>query len=142
MALFGSIMEKLGFGTASATLPSSSSAPQISPAPQTTSGPPIAPVAPKGIKVIDVVAKLEGLAAAHKEKLNWKTSIVDLMKLLGLDSSLVASKELATELGCPSQKMGDSAQMNVWLHKTVLQKLATPPGLRCKGIPQVPIRCY
>ena len=129
MGLFGSIMEKLGLGTASATSPSPSSAPQASPAPQAASGPPpTAPVIPKGVKVIDVVAKLEGLAAAHKEKLNWKTSIVDLMKLLGLDSSLVARKELATELGCPAQKMGDSAQMNVWLHKTVLQKLADNGG--------------
>ena len=61
-----------------------------------------------GPKGVDVVAKLEGLAAAHKEKLNWKTSIVDLMKLLSLDSNLVARKEMATELGCPAQKMGDS----------------------------------
>ena len=81
-----------------------------------------------GPKGVDVVAKLERLAAAHKEKLNWKTSIVDLMKLLGLDSSLVARNELATELGCPTHKMGDSAQMNVWLHKTVLQKLADNGG--------------
>ena len=129
MGLFGSIMEKLGLGSASATPPSPSSAPQASPAPQAASGPsPTAPVGPTGIKAIDVVAQLEGLAAAHKEKLNWKTSIVDLMKLLGLDSSLVARKELATELGCPAQKMGDSAQMNLWLHKTVLQKLADNGG--------------
>ena len=129
MGLFGSIMEKLGLGTASATPPSPSSAPQAGPSPQAASEPsPTAPVGPKGIKGVDVVAKLEGLAAAHKEKLNWKTSIVDLMKLLGLDSSLVARKELATELGCPAQKMGDSAQMNVWLHKTVLQKLADNGG--------------
>jgi hypothetical protein len=74
--------------------------------------------------VVDVVANLEAMAKAHAEKLNWKVSIVDLMKLLGLDSSLAARKELATELGCPSEKMGDSAQMNMWLHKTVLQKLA------------------
>ena len=80
------------------------------------------------MKGVDVVGKLEGLAAAHKEKLNWKTSIVDLMKLLSLDSSLVARKELATELGCPAQKMGDLAQMNVWLHKAVLQKLADNGG--------------
>jgi hypothetical protein len=53
---------------------------------------------------------------------------VDLMKLLGLDSSLVARKELATELGYPTHKMVDSAQMNVWLHKTVLQKLAGNGG--------------
>ena len=74
------------------------------------------------------MAKLEGLAAAHAEKLNWKVSIVDLLKLLGLDSSFAARKELATELGCPAQKMGDSAQMNMWLHKTVLQKLAENGG--------------
>jgi len=79
-------------------------------------------------KEVDVVAKLEGMATAHKEKLNWKTSIVDLMKLLGLHSSLVARKEMATELGCPAQEMGDTAQMNVWLHKTVLQKLADNGG--------------
>jgi hypothetical protein len=78
--------------------------------------------------VVDVMAKLDGLAAANPQKLNWKTSIVDLMKLLGLDSSLAARKELATELGCPADKMGDSAQMNVWLHKTVLQKLADNGG--------------
>ena len=50
------------------------------------------------------------------------------MKLLGLDSSLAARKTLATELGCPAEKMGDSAQMNMWLHKTVLQKLAQNGG--------------
>ena len=129
MGLFGSIMEKLGLGTASPPPPFPSSAPQATPDPQAASAPsPTAPLGPKGVKGVDVVAKLEGLAAAHKEKLNWKTSIVDLMKLLGLDSSLVARKELATELGCPAQKMGDSAQMNVWLHKTVLQKLADNGG--------------
>jgi hypothetical protein len=77
---------------------------------------------------VDVVAKLDGLAAKNSEKLNWKTSIVDLLKLLGLDSSLTVRKALAVELGCPEQKMGDSAQMNMWLHKTVLQKLAENGG--------------
>lgn len=126
MGPLGSIMEKLGLGTAHATPPSPFSSPQTTPAPQAASGP--SPTAPVGHKGVDVMAKLEGLAAAHKEKLNWKTSIVDLMKLLALDSSLVARKELATELECPAQKMGDSAQMNVWLHKTVLQKLADNGG--------------
>ena len=74
------------------------------------------------------MAKLETLASAHAEKLNWKLSIVDLMKLLGLDSSLAARKELATELVCPAEKMGDSAQMNIWLHQTVLKKLAENGG--------------
>jgi hypothetical protein len=80
------------------------------------------------IPVVDVVAKLEGLAAAHGQKLNWKVSIVDLLKLLDLDSSFAARKELATDLGCPAEKMGDSAQMNMWLHKAVLQKLAENGG--------------
>ena len=80
------------------------------------------------MKVVDVVGKLEGLAAKHAEKLNWKTSIVYLMKLLGLDSSLTVRKALVTELGCPPDKMVDSAQTNMWLHKTVLQKLAANGG--------------
>jgi hypothetical protein len=84
--------------------------------------------APTSIPVVDVVAKLEKLAASNPQKLNWKVSIVDLLKLLGLESSFAARKELAVELGCPSEKMGDSAQMNMWLHKTVLQKLADNGG--------------
>jgi hypothetical protein len=84
---------------------------------------------------VDVPAKLDGMAAGHSEQLNWRTSIVDLLKLLGLDSSLESRKELATELGCPQDKMSDSAQMNTWLHRTVMHKLAehggtVPPELR------------
>ena len=116
MGLFGTILEKLGFGHSSAQ-----AAPQTSTAPEPT-------MPSKPIAVVDVVAKLEGLAAKHKEKLNWKVSIVDLLKLLGIDSSLTARKELATELGCPAEKMGDSAEMNMWLHKTVLKKLADNGG--------------
>lgn len=84
--------------------------------------------APAAMPMVDVVAKLEKLAGESKEKLNWKTSIVDLMKLLGLDSSLEERKELARELGCPADKMADSAEMNMWLHKTVLQKIAANGG--------------
>lgn len=125
MGLFGTIMEKLGFGsTAHAATPPPAAA---STAP---SAPAAAPAVPKpaAISAVDVVGKLEGLAAKNPQKLNWKTSIVDLMKLLNLDSSLTARKELATELGCPADKMGDSAQMNMWLHKAVLQKLAANGG--------------
>ena len=75
-----------------------------------------------------MVAQLEQKAAANQQKLNWRTSIVDLLKLLDIDSSLNARKELATELSCPADLMGDSAQMNMWLHKTVLQKLAANGG--------------
>jgi TATA-binding protein-associated factor Taf7 len=77
---------------------------------------------------VDVVAILEELAEEHDEDLNWETSIVDLLKLLGIDSSLTARKKLAKELGCPAQKMNDSAQMNIWLHKTVLHKIAQNGG--------------
>jgi hypothetical protein len=123
MGLFGTILEKLGLGKSSAQ-----AAPRPAPEPVHTTPQAAAPAPPKAMAAVDVVAKLEGLAASHKEKLNWKTSIVDLLKLLGLDSSMTARKELATELGCPPQKMGDSAQMNMWLHKTVLQKLAENGG--------------
>ncbi|MCE3270957.1 MAG: oxidoreductase [Ramlibacter sp.] len=67
-------------------------------------------------------------AAANSEKLNWRTSIVDLLKLLDIDSSLQARKELATELKCPPELMNDSAKMNMWLHKAVMQKLAANGG--------------
>jgi hypothetical protein len=118
MSLFNSILEKLGIR--------SSTAAEVPVAGQPASA------SAAAIPVVDVVTKLEGLAASRAEKLNWKASIVDLLKLLGLDSSLTARKELAAELGCPAQQMGDSAQMNVWLHKTVLQKLAQNGG----NIPQ------
>ncbi|MEQ1635863.1 MAG: DUF3597 domain-containing protein [Methylococcales bacterium] len=111
MSFFSSILSKLGIGSAEAAETPAAGQPS-----------------PAAVTEVDVVAKLEGLAAAHAEKLNWKTSIVDLLKLLGLDSSLASRKELATELGCPAVAMGDSAQMNIWLHKTVLQKLAQNGG--------------
>lgn len=66
--------------------------------------------------------------AANTQKLNWRTSIVDLLKLLGLDSSFGARKELATEPGCPAELMGDSAKMNMWLHKAVLARIADNGG--------------
>lgn len=124
MSLFGAILNKLGFG---------SKADAPAPSQTTVAAAPAAPVAAPApaaaaIPTVDVVAKLESLAASNPEKLNWKVSIVDLLKLLGLDSSFGARKELATELGCPSEKMADSAQMNMWLHKTVLKKLAENGG--------------
>jgi hypothetical protein len=76
---------------------------------------------------IDIVPILEKAAAAKKEKLNWRTSIVDLMKVLDLDSSLAARKELAHELGYTGDT-NDSAKMNVWLHKQVMIKVAANGG--------------
>jgi 3-oxoacyl-ACP reductase-like protein len=125
MGLFNTILEKLGFGKKEAA-PATAAPSAPAPAPTPASSP--AAPAPVAISQVDVVSKLEALAAANSQKLNWKVSIVDLMKLLGLDSSLDARKTLATELGCPQDKMGDSAQMNMWLHKTVLQKLAENGG--------------
>ena len=123
MGIFSNILAKLGFGgddQSAATAPAA--------APEAAAPAAAAPAAPVAISVVDVLGQLEALAKASPEKLNWKTSIVDLMKLLSLDSSLAARKELAGELGCPAEKMGDSAQMNMWLHKTVLQKLAANGG--------------
>jgi hypothetical protein len=80
------------------------------------------------VEMVDVVSKLEKLAKDNGGKLKWKASIVDLLKLLGIDSSLEARKELAVELGCPPEKMKDSVNMNIWLHKTVLQKIAENGG--------------
>lgn len=76
---------------------------------------------------VDIEAVLEELAAANPQKLNWRTSIVDLMKLVGLESSLAERKELADELGYTGDK-SDSASMNIWLHKQVLAKLAANGG--------------
>ena len=120
MGIFSNIMAKLGFGDDKVA--------EVAAAPAAVEA--VAPAAPAVVAIsdVDVVAKLEALAAASKEKLNWKVSIVDLMKLLGLVSSLAARKELAAELACPAEKMADSAQMNMWLHKTVLQKLAANGG--------------
>jgi len=121
MGFFSSIMEKLGFSKAAAT---------VAPAAAPEAAPAAAPVAsgPAPIAVVDVVAQLEQRAAANAQKLNWRTSIVDLLKLLDIDSSLAARKELAKELNCPDELMGDSAQMNMWLHKNVLAQLAANGG--------------
>ena len=82
--------------------------------------------APVAISEVDVVKKLEELGKG--KKLDWKVSIVDLLKLLDIDSSFAARKELATELGCPADLMKDSAKMNVWLHKEVLRQIAVNGG--------------
>lgn len=123
MGFFSKILEKLGIGSASAA-----PAPTPSTAPATPGVAPAAPPTPKPVALVDVVAQLEQRAAQNPQKLNWRTSIVDLLKLLDIDSSFAARKELATELGCPAELMGDSAKMNVWLHKTVLARIAANGG--------------
>ena len=88
---------------------------------------PAAAAAPAQQQPVDVDAVLAGLAAKNGEQLNYRSSIVDLMKLLGLDSSLANRKELADELGYTGAKDG-SAEMNIWLHKAVMKRLAENGG--------------
>jgi hypothetical protein len=146
MGLFDSILEKLGIKKAAApaapTAPVTS-APKVQrdsrPVPgniQATAKAEGATVVVAGgaakMEMVDVMAKLEKMAKDKGEKLDWKASIVDLLKVLGLDSSLEARKKLAVELGCPPEKMKESTNMNIWLHKTVLQKISENGG----NIPQ------
>ena len=120
MGFFSTILAKLGIGSAvAAPNPSAALAGTASAAPVPT---------PEPVPLVDVVAQLEQRATANPQKLNWRTSIVDLLKLLDIDSSFAARKELATELGCPADLMADSAKMNMWLHKTVLARIAANGG--------------
>jgi hypothetical protein len=125
MGFFSKILEKLGIGNAEAATPPATT---DSAAGSTGSSATATAAPPKAMALVDVVAQLEQKAAANPQKLNWRTSIVDLMKLLDIDSSFGARKELATELGCPADLMGDSAKMNMWLHKAVLARIAANGG--------------
>ena len=126
MGFFSNILAKLGIGKDSEAAAAPPTTPNAS-TPPAASAPSAAP-APQPVSLVDVVGQLEQRAAANAQKLNWRTSIVDLLKLLDIDSSLAARKELATELGCPADLMGDSARMNIWLHKTVLARIAANGG--------------
>ena len=123
MSIFGRISEAI-FGS-----PANAAEAPVSAAP--TAGAPASAAAPGGaaaMSSVDVAAVLDKLDEATDEDLDWRKSIVDLMKLLKLDSSLKARKELATELRYTGD-MGDSAAMNVWLHKQVMTKLAQNGGV-------------
>ncbi|HZN47900.1 MAG TPA: DUF3597 domain-containing protein [Ramlibacter sp.] len=125
MGFFSKILDKLGFDAGASKVEEMLRTP-VPPAKPDTAVAGAGAAAP--ITQVDVTALLEQKAAANSQKLNWRTSIVDLLKLLDIDSSLPARKELATELGCPANLMADSAQMNMWLHKAVMQKLAANGG--------------
>ncbi len=128
MSIFGKIMGAI-FGSHASAAPAggatpAGSAPASGAAPASTGSP--APAAPA--QSVDVAAIVDKAAAAKKgEKLEWRTSIVDLMKALDIDSSLAARKELAKELGYTGDT-NDSATMNIWLHKQVMAKLAANGG--------------
>jgi hypothetical protein len=120
MSVFGNIMSAIfGHGSAQA----GGASPTL--APGAPSGAPSG--APAATQTVDVAAVVDKAAAATGEKLAWRTSIVDLMKALNLDSSLAARKELAKELKYTGDT-SDSATMNVWLHKQVMAKLAANGG--------------
>jgi len=136
MGLLSNLISKIfsHSGATVATTGGASAAPAAAPSTTATSqpaaSPPTAPsaVAPAApAQPVDVAAILDGLAAKNPEKLDWKHSIVDLMKLVGMDSSFKARKQLAQELNYTGDP-NDSASMNVWLHKQVLVKIAENGG--------------
>jgi hypothetical protein len=128
MSIFGKIMSAI-FGTKADAAPASggtaaspTSSPAAAPPGGTSSSAPAAPA-----QSVDVAPILDKAVKAKGEKLEWRTSIVDLMKALDIDSSLTARKELAKELGYTGDT-SDSASMNIWLHKQVMTKLAANGG--------------
>ncbi|HET9446640.1 MAG TPA: DUF3597 domain-containing protein [Steroidobacteraceae bacterium] len=128
MSIFGKIKDAI-FGNKAQARPNTQSppptagrAPSAGTAPTAQQRP-----APAAAEPVDVEAVLKRMAADNKQQLNWQTSIVDLMKLLGMDSSQENRKELARELGYTGD-MSDSASMNIWLHKRVMKELAAHGG--------------
>ncbi len=124
MSIFSKIKDAI-FGKNAAPAPSDR---QQVPAENGAAPAPAPAPTPVATQPVDVVKSLDDLAAAKgNPDLNYKTSIVDLMKLIGLDSSLDNRKDLATELGYTGEKDG-SAEMNIWLHKEVMRQLAANGG--------------
>lgn len=135
MGLFGTLMNKIFHAGANAVAPPDALKPGQSGESRVEAaqrqGVPVAAAVPGGATAtataVDVAAVLDHLASTHHEKLDWKHSIVDLMKLVGMDSSLSARKELAADLHYTGDT-NDSAHMNMWLHKEVMRKLAENGG--------------
>ncbi len=121
MGIFSNILGKI-FGHKPKAAPAPAPTPQAQPAPTPQEQAHAQAPAP-----VDIEAVLEDMAANNPQKLNWRTSIVDLMKLVGMESSLQERKDLADELGYTGDK-SDSAAMNIWLHKAVLKKLSENGG--------------
>jgi hypothetical protein len=121
MSIFGKIMSAI-FGSKATATPASGG---VAANTGSAAGSSTAAAAPA--QSVDVAPILDKAVAAKKEKLQWRTSIVDLMKALDIDSSLAARKELAKELGYTGDS-NDSASMNIWLHKQVMAKLAANGG--------------
>jgi|TARA_R110000782_G_scaffold13999_28_gene42079 hypothetical protein len=129
MSIFGRIKDAI-FGRKAKATPAAPAKPAAPAAPTATApkpAQPTTPVAQPPLSEVDVEAILSELANENGQKLNWRTSIVDLMKLVGMDSSLAERKELAQELGYTGELSG-SAEMNIWLHKAVMRELAKNGG--------------
>ena len=128
MSVFGNIMSAIfGHGGQTQTAAPTGGVGTAASKATVAAGSPSQPPPASGAATVDVEAVLTRLAAQKKEKLDWRSSIVDLMKVLDLDSSLSAHKQLAQELHY-SGDTSDSAAMNVWLHKQVMTKLAENGG--------------
>ena len=139
MSILGSILggifkkKKEEAAPAAPAAPAPTAAPAAPAAPVPTAAPaapqaaPAAPAAVAPAQEVDVAGILDFMNDQRAQKLNWRTSIVDLMKLVGLESSLAERKELADELGYTGDK-SDSASMNIWLHKQVIQKIKDNGG--------------
>jgi hypothetical protein len=126
MSIFGKIRDAI-FGKAKAAQPQARPQAQAPQPGSPSAMPQMTPAAQAQPVDVDVDAVLADLASKDGEKLNYQSSIVDLMKLLDLDASLANRKELATELGYTGAKDG-SAEMNIWLHKAVMQELEKNGG--------------
>ncbi len=129
MSILSSIFSKIFPSSHANAAPTPVPAPTSTPAAETAPASPLVAAAAQQAPMaeVDVAQLLNGMNAKSAEKLNWKTSIVDLMKLLDLDSSLNARKQLAQELHYTGDT-GDSAAMNIWLHRQVMNKLAANGG--------------
>ena len=131
MSIFGTILSKIFPSNHPAVAQNTSSAAASTPSSASGSAAvgsmPSASSSAASLPPVDVGAVLNGLAQKNDEKLNWRTSIVDLMKLVGMDSSMAARKALAEELHYTGDT-SDSASMNMWLHKQVMKKIAENGG--------------
>lgn len=128
MSILGSLMGKiLGNNAHASEAKGSTTATAVPPTPMTPTTPSAPVSATAAPPKVDVELVLETMAAGTSQKLDWRNSIVDLMKLVGIDSSLANRKALAQELGYTGD-MSDSAAMNVWLHKEVMRRLAENGG--------------
>jgi len=126
MSILGNIISSI-FGSSANAAPAAAAGTSPAAAPAAGGAPASAPAGSSPAAAVDVAAILDQAVAAKNQKLEWRTSIVDMMKALDLDSSLAARKELAKDLHYTGDT-NDSAKMNVWLHKQVMAKLAENGG--------------